>query len=422
MIKGFKYCDTWYRKTVKEGIRKIRMKGMPRSRDKDDSEKHMGLLKLVQILSFLVVFVAGVVFGLVTTSHFSQHIVSKAEIYSFINHFSADSPEADKNGNCTVVRDCDKDEDCLSMYSVIRPKNLTHHMSDHELFWKASMVPTKEEFPYKRVPKVAFMFLTRGPLPLLPLWEKFFQGHEKLFSIYVHAVPGFKLNVSSTSPFFGREIPSQKVHWGTVTLADAEKRLLANALLDFSNERFILVSESCIPVYNFSTVYKYLIRSAHSFVESYDEPTRYGRGRYSRRMLPDIKLYQWRKGSQWFELNRPLAVYIVSDTKYYTLFKKYCLPACYPDEHYLPTFINMFHGSLNSNRTVTWVDWSIGGPHPVTYGEANITEDFIQSIRSKGTPCQYNLGTTSICYLFARKFAPTALGPLLNLSSPVMGF
>ncbi|KAF4366374.1 hypothetical protein F8388_018822 [Cannabis sativa] len=422
MIKGLKYCDIWYRKIVKEGIRNIRMKGMPRSRDKDDSEKHMGLLKLVQILSFLVVFVAGVVFGLVTTSHFSQHVVSKAEIYSFINHFSADAPEAVKNGNCTVVKDCNKVEDCLSMNSFVRPKNITHYMSDDELFWRASMVPTKEEFPYNRVPKVAFMFLTRGPLPLLPLWEKFFQGHEKLFSIYVHAVPGFKLNVSSTSHFYGREIPSQKVHWGTVTLADAEKRLLANALLDFSNERFVLVSESCIPVYNFSTVYKYLIRSAHSFVESYDEPTRYGRGRYSRRMLPDIKLYQWRKGSQWFELNRALAVYIVSDTKYYTLFKKYCLPACYPDEHYLPTFINMFHGSLNSNRTVTWVDWSIGGPHPVTYGEANITKEFIQSIRSKGTPCQYNLGTTSICYLFARKFAPSALEPLLNLSSSVMGF
>lgn len=128
------------------------------------------------------------------------------------------------------------------------------------------------------------------------------------------------------------------------------------------------------------------------------------------------------EGSQWFELNRALAVHIVSDTKYYTLFKKYCLPACYPDEHYLPTYINMFHGLLNSNRTVTWVDWSIGGPHPVTYGEANITVDFIQSIRNNGTLCQYNLETTSICYLFARKFAPSALEPLLDLASSVMEF
>lgn len=185
------------------------MKERPRSRgEKDETEKHMGLLKLMQTLSFLVVFVAGVVIGLVTSSHINQHFVSKSEIYSFINRFSTDMPAA-RDDNCTVVRDCEKVEDCLSVKTFLQPKNLTHSMLDNELFWRASMVPKKEEYPYRRVPKVAFMFLTRGPLPLLPLWERFFKGHEKLFSIYVHAIPGYKLNVSSTSAFYGREIPSQ---------------------------------------------------------------------------------------------------------------------------------------------------------------------------------------------------------------------
>lgn len=197
---------------------------------------------------------------------------------------------------------------------------------------------------------------------------------------------------------------------------------MANALLDFSNERFVLLSESCIPVYNFPTVYRYLTDSAHSFVESYDDPSRYGRGRYNRNMLPDIQLKHWRKGSQWFELHRALAVYMVSDTQYYSLFRRYCKPACYPDEHYLPTFLNMFHGSLNSNRTVTWVDWSMLGPHPATYGRANITVGFIQSIRNHGSLCRYNSEMTSICYLFARKFDQSALEPLLNLSREVMNF
>lgn len=182
---------------------------MPRSRnEKEEIEKHVGLLKLAQVLSFLVVFVAGVVLGLVTSSHINQHFVSKTEVYSFINHFSTDAPGV-KGDNCTIVRDCEKVEDCSSLNAFLRPKNLTHHMSDNELFWRSSMVPKKEGFPYKRVPKVAFMFLTRGPLPLLPLWERFFQGHEKLFSIYVHALPGYKLNVSTSSAFHAREIPSQ---------------------------------------------------------------------------------------------------------------------------------------------------------------------------------------------------------------------
>ncbi|KAK3018713.1 hypothetical protein RJ639_005054 [Escallonia herrerae] len=218
-------------------------------------------------------------------------------------------------------------------------------------------------------------------------------------------------------------LPSfQNVEWGSVSLADAERRLLANALLDFSNERFVLLSKSCIPVYNFQTVYKYLIGSVHNFVELYDDPGRYGRGRYSCRMQPDIMLSDWRKGSQWFELNRTLAIKIVSDTEYYTIFRKYCTPDCYPDEHYIPTYIHMFYGPLNANRTVTYVDWSTWGPHPATFGEAKITKEFTQSIRINKTQCMYNFKNTTICYLFARKFAPDALAPLLNLSSTLMGF
>ncbi|KAJ9174779.1 hypothetical protein P3X46_013385 [Hevea brasiliensis] len=386
--------------------------------DKEDGlDRHMGLLKLVQILSFLVVFVAGIILGLATSSHINQYFTSQARLF-FTNNIASTTITG---GNCTILRPC-KRIDCFGMDTFLHPKNLTHSMNDEELFWRASLMPTKKGYPFDRLPKVAFMFLTRGPLPMLPLWERFFRGHEKYFSIYIHTPQDYVLNVSRDSPFYRRQIPSQNVEWGTVSLVDAEKRLLANALLDFSNERFVLLSESCIPIYNFPIVYKYLIHSEYSFVESYDDPSRYGRGRYNRKMLPDIKLFQWRKGSQWFEIQRALAVHIVSDTKYYSVFKKYCKPACYPDEHYIPTYLNMFHGSLNANRTVTWVDWSLGGPHPATYNGINVTESLIQSVRNNGTECSYNSAMTSVCYLFARKFHPSALESLLNLTSTVMEF
>ncbi|XP_068647053.1 glycosyltransferase BC10 [Aristolochia californica] len=362
---------------------------------------------LIKVVTFLVIFIAGVVLGLSASMHVTQRYGSTTELFFPLPHYTA----------------VFKEEDCLSIGKFINPSELTHQMTDEELFWRASMVPQKTNFPYKRVPKVAFLFLTRGPLPFLPLWESFFHGHQDQYSIYVHTPPGYKLNVSQTSAFYGRQIPSQNVRWGSPQLTDAEKRLLANALLDFSNERFVLISESCIPVYNFPTVYKYLIGSTQSFVDSYDDPSRYGRGRYSRNMLPHIKLADWRKGSQWFELNRVLAVNIVADTKYYDIFRKYCRPSCYPDEHYIQTYTNMFFGQLNSNRSVTWVDWSRGGPHPATFGAVDITEDFIRDIRdSNGTTCKYNSKETTICYLFARKFAPSALEPLMNLTSKLMKF
>ncbi|XP_052206147.1 glycosyltransferase BC10-like [Diospyros lotus] len=397
---------------------------MARSKgDREDQDNSLGSttkdssVGLLRVLSALILFVMGVVIGLISSSHINRYFSLQAE--QFYRNYA---PTPGNSGdNCTIFQSCEKVE-CLSMDSFLRPKNLTHSMSDEELLWRASMVPVKADYPFSRVPKVAFMFLTRGPLPLLSLWERFFKDHKKLFSIYVHAFPGYELNVSNTSPFYGRQIPSQNVQWGTASLADAERRLLANALLDFSNERFVLLSESCIPIYNFPTIYRYLIESDHSFVDSYDDPSRHGRGRYNPRMRPDITLSDWRKGSQWFEVNRTLAIVIVSDTKYYNLFRKYCRPACYPDEHYIPTFLHKFFGSSIANRTVTFVNWSLGGPHPATFTRANITESFMQSIRNNGTLCWYNLVKQSSCYLFARKFAPSTLEPLLNLSSRVMKF
>ncbi|CAL9175027.1 glycosyltransferase BC10-like [Musa acuminata AAA Group] len=367
--------------------------------------KDQSIRWLVKLVTFLVVFMAGVVLGLSVSAHYTRHYNSRTELFF---------PRASYAGNC--------DKESLSIKRFVQPTCSMHGMSDDELFWRATVVPIMAEYPFERVPKVAFLFMTKGPLPFVPLWDRFFKGHRGLYSIYVHTLPDYKLRVPETSAFYGRQIPSQEVSWGSITLLDAEKRLLANALLDFSNERFVLLSESCIPVYSFPTVYEYLVNSAHSFVDSYDKDIQQARGRYNWRMSPKIKLSQWRKGSEWFELNRGLAIDIVAEHTYYSLFRKYCKPSCYPDEHYIPTYLNMFHGSLNANRSVTWVDWSRGGSHPAWYGAANITVEFIQSIRNNGTSCMYNSRSTSVCFLFARKFAPSALAPLLNVSSTVMGF
>jgi hypothetical protein len=61
-------------------------------------------------------------------------------------------------------------------------------------------------------------------------------------------------------------------------MCDAERRLLANALLDISNEWFILVSESCIPIFDFDTTYQHFHNSSQSFLMAFDDPGPYGRG------------------------------------------------------------------------------------------------------------------------------------------------
>lgn len=89
------------------------------------------------------------------------------------------------------------------------PSNLLHSMSDQELLWRASFVPQVREYPFKRVRKIAFMFLTKGPLPMAPLWQRFFKGHEELYSIYVHTSPSYVADFPPSSVFYRRHIPSQ---------------------------------------------------------------------------------------------------------------------------------------------------------------------------------------------------------------------
>ncbi|KAL9247566.1 hypothetical protein vseg_020984 [Gypsophila vaccaria] len=306
--------------------------------------------------------------------------------------------------------------------SWVRPPcNLLHDMNDTELFWKATFAPRIKEYPYKRVPKVAFMFLTRGPLPLSPLWERFFKGSEGFYSIYVHSLPGYQANYSCSSVFYARQIPSQVAEWGQMSMCDAERRLLANAMLDLSNEYFVLLSEACIPLRNFTIVYRYISKSRYNFMGSYDDRGPYGRGRYDKNMEPEVALKQWRKGAQWFEVNRELALRIVEDNVYYPKFKEFCRPACYVDEHYFPTMLTILTPHLLANRSLTYTDWSRGGPHPATFGRDDISKEFFDRIMGRRM-CFYNHRLVYLCQLFARKFSPSALEPLLKLSSEVFGY
>ncbi|CAN8256122.1 unnamed protein product [Cochlearia groenlandica] len=313
-----------------------------------------------------------------------------------------------------------------------------HNMSDQELFNKVSSLSStqassslwfgrRHKNDEKRAnAKVAFMFLTGGRLPLADLWDKFFQGHEGFYSIYVHTNPSFQEHYSETSVFYSRRIPSQAVYWGTSTMVDAERRLLANALLDQTNQRFVLLSDSCIPLFNFTTIYNYLTGTNLSFIGSFDDPRKSGRGRYNPEMYPQINITHWRKGSQWFETTRELALDIVKDSVYYNIFDRYCKPPCYMDEHYIPTLVNMLYGEMSSNRSLTWVDWSKVGPHPGRFVWSDVTDEFLNRIRFTEECVYYGLGGENVtslkCFLFARKFTAQTLEPLLRISPLVLGF
>ncbi|XP_048626881.1 uncharacterized protein LOC125594931 [Brassica napus] len=95
-------------------------------------------------------------------------------------------------------------------HSPVEFEKVKHHImtEEEELMWRALEV---QERPSTVKKKWAFMFLTRGKLPLAKLWERFFNGHQGLFSVYVHTsnLSYVDDGIPETSPFYRRRIPSK---------------------------------------------------------------------------------------------------------------------------------------------------------------------------------------------------------------------
>ncbi|KAK6928370.1 Glycosyl transferase, family 14 [Dillenia turbinata] len=300
--------------------------------------------------------------------------------------------------------------------------------------------------PFVQTPKIAFMFIARNRLPLDMVWDAFFQeDKENKFSIYVHSRPGFLLNKATTRStyFLDRQVnDSIQVDWGAASMLQAERILLKNALVDPFNERFVFLSDSCIPLYNFSYTYDYIMSSSTSFVDSFADTKE---GRYNPKMHPLIPVQNWRKGSQWVVLIRKHAGVVVKDDTRRSLpefWRDQPFPSdaskehnCIPDEHYVQTLLAQegLEGEL-TRRSLTHSSWDLSsakdpkrrGWHPVTYKLSDATPMLIQSIKDIDNiyfETEYrrewctSKGKPSTCFLFARKFTRPAALRLLNMSA-----
>ncbi|KAL3690880.1 hypothetical protein R1sor_004531 [Riccia sorocarpa] len=328
----------------------------------------------------------------------------------------------------------------LVLFGIVALITLTKFQKITNPAAESGFVALPEETRSTR-PKLAFLYLARNTMPLDILWDHFFKGAKRDdYSVYIHARPGVVYSKKTTDckAFYDRQIKNSiSVEWGAASMVEAERLLLATALQDPLNQRFILLSDSCVPLYNFNYIYDYVMSSPKSFVDSFID---YTDERYDPRMEPQINIDKWRKGSQWFVLIRKHAEAVVNDTAIFPLFKQYCkrlsLPEfwranddteaddernCIPDEHYIQTLLAIKDLEEEiERRTLTYSRWKDfdeerdrRGWHPVTfhYADASLTTiTEIQEIisvhyatESRTEWCSSN-GEPRPCYLFARKF------------------
>lgn len=301
---------------------------------------------------------------------------------------------------------------------------------------------TRLSLDSKTKPKIAFLFLTNSDLHFAPLWQRFFsKTAPNLYNIYVHADPSVNVTVPP-GVFRGRFIASKRTYRASPTLISATRRMLATAVLDDpANAFFAVVSQYCVPLHSFRYVYHSLFASPtfdksppttdsdaelsrmgvkvryKSFIEILSKSTslwkRYAaRGRFA--MMPEVSFEQFRVGSQFFLLTRRHALVVLKDRQ---LWRKFRLPCyreddCYPEEHYFPTLLSMADPDGCTRYTLTRVNWTgtVNG-HPYTYKPGEVSAELIYRLR------QSNFSES---YLFARKFSPDCLKPLLGLSEKVI--
>ncbi|KAL4439715.1 hypothetical protein ABPG75_002716 [Micractinium tetrahymenae] len=233
-------------------------------------------------------------------------------------------------------------------------------------------------------------------------------GRQDLFSVYVHTMPGFYYGNGSI--FSGYQIDRRVfVTWGQYTVAEAERRLIISALSDQRNQRFILIRQTCTPLYPPHVVYLQLLSDTKSRVNACANTDgsmveRWNAALYMPGLLiPD----KWRKSTQWKSLTRAHAELVAADRHLAPRFERECysyLPpvmvrpayvvaqnrtwvhrSCISDEHYIPTLLAI-HGRDQETTcydALTAADWVTGLWSPVVHHAEDINPDLIRRLRKQ---------------------------------------
>jgi hypothetical protein len=233
--------------------------------------------------------------------------------------------------------------------------------------------------------KVAILFLTTGDLNHSEFWKEYLSPHLDKFNIYIHS------KTRMQDPFFAQYMIAEHVHTTWDNTLKAERALLTEAYANKENYKFILLSNSCMPLVDADILYQTLVRDNLSYFYwthgGWWEPT-------DPREVTALPKRHRKGNHQWFTLNRKHARLCVRDRAISNIIAKYVHTA----ESYPASLFSVYHCVDEVvNFGYTFVDWSRpggGGAHPYTFIVPNDYDtDMLEQARLRG-------------HLIARKFAP----------------
>jgi len=171
-----------------------------------------------------------------------------------------------------------------------------------------------ENMSIENMKKIAFCFLVYDTINNEDLWELFFKNVDKnKYTIYIH----YKRNRPLLYLEKYKLTNCIATKYGDISLVEAQNVLLTEALKDPNNEHFIFVSNSCIPLKSFDTVYDKL-NTEYSYFNLMPQEQCFPRCDSALRYVVEQYI---QKASQWCILNKKHANLLVTQTEYMVWFK-----------------------------------------------------------------------------------------------------
>ena len=236
----------------------------------------------------------------------------------------------------------------------------------------------------KETKKVALLFLTIRDLNQTELWKELLFRDLKYFNVYMH--PKERI----TDVFFSDFTINNRVATTWMKHMRAWRALLHKALLDQENYKFILLSDSHIPLRPLNEIYKQVMKDNLSYIG-------YGKPWWPKDCSREVVLlppeHRW-VNSEWVVLNRHHALMMCQDELIINIVEKFhhsCEAYC----SCLFSYYNCLKNGEVLNKETTYVDFLSGkDSHPYVF--ETDTEENIKKLRNAR-----NEG-----YLFARKISP----------------
>lgn len=228
--------------------------------------------------------------------------------------------------------------------------------------------------------KLAFLFLTYDNLRSKKIWKSFFeQADPNLYSIYIH--PKNPKKVNGFQQYIIDDLCKTK--WGHISIVRAELNLFKACYKDPLNEKAILCSDSCLPLYNFETIYNILMKEPKKSYVTFVKPNILRKMRYLLlRHKNDLSLKTWSSYEHFAIVFQRALMKLFIENDLTKDFKRVFIP----EEHYFTNVLSLLEKNpyeCFENKKLTFMDFGrYYRSHPTTY--ESLSKKEIDKIKEKG--------------------------------------